>query len=197
MMAAPRSASSMPASGPVIMVVSSITLTPSSGAGMALTSWVEVLRRGAVVLDGILGGFRQGEADGTRLLLHQVRHQAGAARHDRYALHAGERKAGIEQHRRNGARRVEHQALAGLLPNDALGGARRLHVRPAQPDFVGDRQQARDARIGGAMERMAITRERHASGAIFVDQRTGRRGNIAAGGALDDAGEKFSGVLGA
>src|SRR5262245_8249290 len=120
MMAAPRSASSIPASGPVIMVVSSITLTPSSGPGMAATSRVEASRHGAVVGDAGFRGLRQHESDGARLLLDQMRHQARRAGEDWHALQAGERKANIEQHRRNGARGIEHQALPRLLQDGAL-----------------------------------------------------------------------------
>src|ERR1700744_1216366 len=108
MMSAPRSASSMPAQGPVMKVPCSRTRIPVSAGSMISTVLVghEACGHIPIIGNGLPGGMRHDEADRSLLFLEQVRDQACGTRQQRYALEGLQRISGIQQHGRNGAGNV-------------------------------------------------------------------------------------------
>src|SRR2546426_7985738 len=141
MTSAPRSASIMPAHGPVMNVPCSTTRMPFNtppigdelrGSFMARR---ESCRSFSVVVDGGGAGMRQNESDGAHLLLEQMRDESCGARQNGDALERAERIAGIEQHGRDRARYVQRERLAEQIRQQALHVARNLDVRSGRAGF--------------------------------------------------------------
>src|SRR4029077_292134 len=109
MTSAPKSASIMPAQGPVMNVPCSTTRMPFKTPPIWNKPWglftgrLEIRRGFPVVADGACAGVRQNESNGAQLLLQQVRDEPRGSRKNGHTLERAQRIAGIEENRRNRA----------------------------------------------------------------------------------------------
>src|SRR5262249_37218371 len=156
---APRSASIIPAHGPVMNVPCSTTRMPERTDCMAvlLVAGHEAVRLRSVVVDCSGARVREHETDRPHLLLEQMCDQTGGAREDRHAFERSQWKPRVEQHRGYRDGDVHRKLLAGCCGQDAFDRLCRLGVKPARAGFDSDFEQADDARIASLVQRMTVT----------------------------------------
>src|ERR1700722_4551757 len=104
--------------------------------------WLKIRRRLAVVTDRLGTNVGQNESDGAELLLEQMCDKARGTREYRHPLERPERIPGVKEHRRNRARNVQSQRLAGKIRQQALDLARNVDVIADRACFLCHRKQA-------------------------------------------------------
>src|SRR6185437_2858660 len=172
MTSAPRSASIMPAHGPVMNVPCSTMRMPlktpprRNELGGLLMAGPKARGRFAVVVDCRGRGMRQDEADGPQLFLEQVCNQPGGSRQEGNTLERAERVAGIQEHGGDRARYIQCQRLAQQFGNQGLDLPRNADVPAHGADLRRDVEQAAHSGVEALVQGMAVSRYGAAAAAI-------------------------------
>src|SRR6185312_235146 len=175
MTSAPRSASIMPAHGPVMNVPCSMMRMPlktppmRNELGALLMAGAKARGRLAVVIDGRRRGMRQDEADGPQLLFEQVCNQPGGSRQYGDTLERAQRVARIQEYGRDRARHVQGQRLADQFGNQGLDLPRDADMPAHGADLRRDVEQAAHPGVEALVQGMTVSRYGAAAAAIRQD----------------------------